>query len=508
MPDASDLNPAALPDPFLRLRAADIACPAPLFVDHAASVTQAARAMAAAGATAALARADDGTLGILTERDVLSRVVAAGLDPAATPVGAVMTRGLVTAQGRALLMEVFSRMVRHNIRRVVLVDEAGAPSGILGEGDMLAARGESPLALAAEIAAAAKAMDQEQLAACFRKLSRLAGRSVAEGIGSEAVGRLITEMHDRIMCGAWGLAAARTAQRQGPAPGPCALFVLGSQARGEQYLATDLDLALAHWPGEQGGPGKPGAAGEEWFAGLGEGLTRLLLDLGFPPCPKGIMPDNAQWRRGAEAWLDLADACAERPDAEAVVLTSLLADMRPLPAPSHDGKADDKAAELRRALLQRLAGGAVLLKFMAREAVRFSPPLGLFRGLSLTRDAAGKGSLDLKRGGVFAITQGAKVLAVELRLDCCGTRERLLELGRAGILTEGAARELCEAFDQLQTLRMRAQAGALRQGLQPGNSIRPEELPAAERERLRQAFLLVRDFQELISRRFALHLLA
>lgn len=507
-PDAASARSVSesqhLPDPFLRLKAADVSTAAPVFVDAGASVAQAAQAMARAGATAALVRPDleheTGDLGILTERDVLVRVVAAGLDAAALPVTQVMTSPLITVRPGDLLIEAFSRMVRHGVRRLVLLDEAGAPAGLLGEGDMLAARGESPLALAAEINAAT---DENALARCFGRLQRLAARSVAEGIGSEAVGRLISEMHDRIMAQAWGLALAGIKAQRGPAPARHAVFVLGSQARREQYLATDQDLALVF----EGS----GQEAEAWFADLGGEMTRLLLALGFPPCPKNIMLDNPDWRRSRNAWLNMADLMADRPDAEGVVTASLLADLRPLPSPpgldQESGPEPELGLNLRADMAARFRNSALLLKCMAREAVRFAPPLGLFRGFSVKKDAEGRGSVDLKRGGVFPITQGAKVLALEHGLPETGTLERLRALARNGILPRPQAEGLCDACAFLQTLRMRGQAQALALGRQPDNAIRPEELGKLEGERLRAAFKLVAEFQDLLSGAYALHLM-
>jgi len=512
-PDHADSH--LLPDPFLRLKAEDVPCAPPVFVRAEDTVAQAAQAMAKAGATAALVRPDmeHGTedLGILTERDVLVRVVAAGLDPATLPVSKVMTGQLITARPGDLLIEAFSRMVRHGVRRLVLLAEDGSPAGLLGEGDMLAARGESPLALAAEINLAG---DQTALTRCFERLGGLAARSVAEGIGSEAVGRLISLMHDRIMAQAWGLALAQTEAERGPAPAPHAVFVLGSQARREQYLATDQDLALVF-----DAAGREKQEAEAWFARLGERLTQLLLALGFPPCPRRIMLDNPDWRRSRDAWLDLADTIADRPDAEGVVTASLLADLRPLHAPhgpasgmNEDGSGSGGAnpelgRELRHDMDARFRGSALLLKYMAREAVRFTPPLGLFRGFSMKKDAQGRGSVDVKRGGVFPITQGAKVLALQHGLPETGTLERLEALARAGVLNRPMAEGLSEACAFLQTLRMRAQAAALGRGETPANAVLPDELNKLEAERLRTAFKLVAEFQALLSSTFALHLL-
>jgi CBS domain-containing protein len=497
-----------LPDPFLRLTAGDVSCPAPVFVEAAASVAEAARAMARAGATAALVKLPEGALGILTERDVLVRVVAAGEDAETLPVERVMSAPLVTVRPGDLLIEAFSRMVRHGVRRLVLLDGEGSPRGLLGEGDMLAARGESPLALAAEINTAA---DEPGLARAFGRLRRLAERSVAEGIGSEAVGRLISEMHDRIMSRAWGLALARMERERGPAPAAHSVCVLGSQARREQYLATDQDLALVFELMSGGAHLENRAGAAQWFAEFGAELTRILLGLGFPPCPRRIMLDNPDWRRSREAWLDLADAAAERPDADSVVTASLLSDLRPLPAPPgfarESGPDPELGARLRTELAARFRDGALLLKCIAREAARFAPPLGLFGGLSLKKDAGGRGSVDIKRGGVFPVTQGAKALALLHGLAETGTLERLDALARAGVLERPLAEGLREACSLLQTLRMRAQAKAIREGREPDNLVRPDELGRLEAERLRAAFKLVAELQGLLSTSFALHLL-
>lgn len=495
------------PDPFLRLRVGDVACPAPVFVPASASVAQAARVMARAQATAALVRSggmnnddmnNDGTnigavLGILTERDVLAKVVAAGKDAETLNVTAVMTPGLVTAGPEELLIEAFSRMVHHGIRRLVLLDETGAHAGVLGERDMLSARGESPLALASEIAAATS---PEHLTRTFERLHRMAGRSVAEGITSDAVGRLISEMHDRIMARAWEMVLAEL----GPAPAPHAVLVLGSQGRREQFLATDQDLGLAYDP-----PAGSGPEVAAWFEVLGERLTQVLLDVGFPPCKNRIMMNNPDWRKSLDSWLDLFDNIAERPDAEGILKASLLCDMRVVQVQGAGNSG--LSVRLREAMAKRLRKSSVLLKFMAREAVRFSPPLGLFGSFSLKKDAEGRGVLDIKRGGVFPITQGVKTLALDHGLAETGTCARLRLLHRSEALSVPLAEGLCDAYDFLQTLRMRTQAAHLRQGKPLCNDIRPDSLGAMERERLRAAFKLTAEFQSLLFEKYGLRML-
>lgn len=60
--------------------------------------------------------------GIFTERDLLMRVVAAGLDPATTPVGQVMTRDPDRIEASAPIIEAIRRMDEGSFRHMPVVD--------------------------------------------------------------------------------------------------------------------------------------------------------------------------------------------------------------------------------------------------------------------------------------------------------------------------------------------------------------------------------------------------
>jgi CBS domain-containing protein len=59
--------------------------------------------------------------GIFTERDLLVRVVAAGLDPATTPVGAVMTRDPDRIDAKTPVVEAIRRMDEGSFRHMPVV---------------------------------------------------------------------------------------------------------------------------------------------------------------------------------------------------------------------------------------------------------------------------------------------------------------------------------------------------------------------------------------------------
>lgn len=74
-------------------------------------------------------------LGILTERDILERVIAAGAAPDRTPVGEVMTRQLHTTGPRATIAEAMVLMTEHRCRHLPVV-EGDDVLGLLSFGDL------------------------------------------------------------------------------------------------------------------------------------------------------------------------------------------------------------------------------------------------------------------------------------------------------------------------------------------------------------------------------------
>ena len=78
--------------------------------------------------------------GILTERDVVKRVVAEERDPAATLVADVMTPKIVTVRPDDPIEVVESTMRRERIRHVVVTDEGSGVVGIVSIGDVAARR--------------------------------------------------------------------------------------------------------------------------------------------------------------------------------------------------------------------------------------------------------------------------------------------------------------------------------------------------------------------------------
>ena len=75
-------------------------------------------------------------VGVVTDRDITIRHVAAGHDSADCPVREAMSSGLVTARPDDDVDDVMKTMGREQIRRIPIVDDRGEIVGILAQADL------------------------------------------------------------------------------------------------------------------------------------------------------------------------------------------------------------------------------------------------------------------------------------------------------------------------------------------------------------------------------------
>jgi CBS domain-containing protein len=79
----------------------------------------------------------DQLAGIITERDILARIVAADLDPAATPVARVMSTQLLVADIGEPCEVCLQRMQQAHVRHLIVLDQ-GRLAGVLSLRDLIA----------------------------------------------------------------------------------------------------------------------------------------------------------------------------------------------------------------------------------------------------------------------------------------------------------------------------------------------------------------------------------
>ncbi|MGH9657156.1 MAG: CBS domain-containing protein [Bryobacteraceae bacterium] len=109
----------------------------PLYsVDKSNTVAQVARRMAELKVGAIVVLSGPELCGLFSERDLMTRVVARGLDPASTPVSEVMSTELSTVDESAALEEALERMHTAGCRHLPVMRE-GRVTGFLSMRDLM-----------------------------------------------------------------------------------------------------------------------------------------------------------------------------------------------------------------------------------------------------------------------------------------------------------------------------------------------------------------------------------
>lgn len=80
---------------------------------------------------------DDKPIGIVTERDLMRRLLAERLDQATTPLGAIMTADLKVARPEDDLLDWLRQMSNDRFRHVPVVGEDGRVITIMSQGDFV-----------------------------------------------------------------------------------------------------------------------------------------------------------------------------------------------------------------------------------------------------------------------------------------------------------------------------------------------------------------------------------
>ena len=95
-----------------------------------------AKAMSKRGVSCAVIMQRDAATGIVTERDLVSKVIADGLDPKKVLVRDIMSTPLITIATDASLTEAAELMAKYRIRRLVVEGGQAELLGIITTGDL------------------------------------------------------------------------------------------------------------------------------------------------------------------------------------------------------------------------------------------------------------------------------------------------------------------------------------------------------------------------------------
>jgi len=453
----------------------------PLLCQGSEPIREAARRMTDQGASAVLVLLP-GSFGIVTDRDLRSRVIATGLSPD-EPVSAIMTAPAYTVTADRLGGDVLLDMLERNVHHIPVLSAAGQVLGVVDDGDLVAAEGRKPLLLRRAIALAETPAELATVAAGLNPViialhdARVTAEQVTavRSVVLDALTRRLTEL------------AVRDA---GPPPVPFTWFALGSLARREAVPSSDVDSALA-WDGAVEGE----AAG--YFRRVARAVDEGLRAYGMSPDEHGASAANPIFARSLASWRRAARSLSEDPTQEkALILVSVLADSRPVWSSGAAAMSGPAGGLFEARPYPDQAG---LLRLLARFALSFRPPTGFLRDFVVEHSGERRGQLDIKHGGMIPIVDLARWAGMAAGVASASTRERLRAAEAAGTMDSAEAQTLTEAFGFIFSLRLDHQVEQLRRGEEPDDFIDPKTLNPLARSYLREAFRAVASVQASLS---------
>jgi CBS domain-containing protein len=452
----------------------------PLICDSGLSLQQAADRMVEAGASSLLVGLEGGELGILTDHDLRSRVVAKGLS-VETPVREVLTTPVFTVRADQAAGDVLLAMLDHGIRHVPVLTANEQVLGVITDLDLLAAQARRSFVLRRAIAQAGSAEELRDVGA------RLMPTVVAlhqGGLAAEQLGAIISVVVEALVRRMVQLLR----ETMGPPPAEFAWLWLGSHGRREAAPSSDVDSGLV-W--EDGG----GESAAAYMHDMAEQVGDLLAATGFKSDPHGVTAAGSvmvnpagEWREEIKSWLDARTN-------ETLMAISILLDGR-----SVDGL--DKALDVFSTVHDARERPAVL-RLLLRLALASKPPTGFLRDIVVEHSGEHRGTFDIKQGGLLPIVGIARYAGVAAGATSTSTVSRLQAAGADGILPESDANTLEEAWRLMTELRMEHQVRQLEAGTSPDDYVDPKGLDALTRRNLREAFRLVASTQKRLDTKLA-----
>lgn len=429
---------------------------------------------------------NDIPIGIITDRDFRNKVIAKGISPENLTVADIMSYPVVTVKEEDYIFEAIYKMTKQNIHRLVVVDEMGQLKGVITDTDIIKNQTNTPLYFIRELEYVNSLDDLKSIESKSINFLRYMQKS---GIRTFDMVRFISHLNDSIILRAIEIIIKDNYLN---IPSDYAFMVLGSEGRMEQTLKTDQDNAIVF-------DDNLNEEDKKKIESFSEKLISALIYIGVPECPGGIMAKNPFWRKSFSEWKKTLNNWITVPEPENTLNYSMFSDLRTI-----YGKIDFEK-RLKEHILKLIQENRLFLAHLAKNVMRFPPPLSFFGNIKLEKTGQYKGAFDIKKAGIFPITEGIKILALDSGIIDGGTKTKIGKLIEKNVLPYDDLLEIETSFSFFVSMRLKSQLLELQRGKTPSNFVFLSDLNHIEKERLKIGFSAVKMIQGILKERYNLN---
>jgi DNA polymerase-3 subunit epsilon/CBS domain-containing protein len=463
-----------------RHRARDVMSAPPLVIPAETTIERTLALILEKGTSSVFVTLTGGTTGIVTERDLLRVVAAAGGSCLSEAVFTIAKSPVHGVDVDDFVYRAIGRMARLGVRHLAVRDRSGAVVGALTPRNLLRDRAMEAIVIGDAIAAAAT---PAELASAWGMAAGMASALRRQGVGARMVAATLSSEIQAITRRAAQLAEAEMhASGAGAPPVAYAVMVLGSAGRGESLLAADQDNAIVYAEGGEGSPA------DRWFEALAVRMNQILDEAGIVLCKGDVMARNRVWRLSREDWKAQVEGWIRRQRPLDLLNVDIFFDATPVHGAT--SLADDVLSFAR----ERAGATPSFLMMLTELARQWRSPMGFFGSFQKV-----DGRVDLKKGGLMPIFTGARVMALRHAIAALPTHERLEAVKALGIGAPADFDAVIEAQDVLLGAILDQQIEDARQGVPLSPRVSVDRLDAKARARLKSAVAGVDTMLALLS---------
>ena len=446
-------------------------------MDGAGTIEEAGHAMREHNIVTLFVR-DGGRVGIVSWTDLGEAAILKRL-PLETPVREISHFDVVSVKPDDFLFEALIAMTRHKKRRIA-IRSGDSYTGVFRDIDILELFAGNSQLIPGRID---RAKSIAELVPCAADIQAQVQRLHEQGVKVEVVAEITSDLNRNLISKVYELTAPASIKENG------CLFVMGSEARAEQTVRTDQDNGLL----------LAAPVPESDLAQFRQAFAESLEACGFPPCPGNVMVRNPVWSQPLDGLIRQLKTWIIAGGNESAMNLGIFCNSAAIAGQS------DLLLRARTAFIDMMRGEKAHLAYFANFIDLFaSSDMGAFANLMVSVGARSD-AVHIKKAGTFPIVHGARTLAIEKGLFETKTVDRIHAIAQTRIFSTEFAEDLISALHVFMELRLRSQLKARRLGNLASESIvHMNELTTADRDILRNAIRVVREFREIVRHRFNL----
>ncbi|MDG3084842.1 DUF294 nucleotidyltransferase-like domain-containing protein [Vibrio hannami] len=429
---------------------------------------------------AVVLRGDD-IVGIVTDRDMTKKVVAACAN-SSSPISSVMTRSPVVIQQDDKVIQAISMMLQYNIRVLPVLKEKQVV-GLLTTSHLVHNHKTQSLFLIEKIKYANSIDD---LSALKEEKQTIFQALVESGVSAEIQGHVMSMIMDAFTRRIIQL----TEETLGKPPCDYAWLVAGSHARNEVHMLSDQDSAIVL---------SDDATEEDkmYFLHLAIKVCNGLAACGYPLCDGKYMAATPKWCQPISRWKEYYRKWVASPEYNHLLSITVFLEIRAIHGNS------DYVDQIHSSMHEAIHESPGFIPALVRDAINTNPPLGIFNSLVLERGGEHSNTLNIKKFALNLIIDLARIFSLSAKGNITGTEERFRYAAKNGAMSQDSCDNIIEAFRFITQVRFRHQLKSIQQGTTPNNHISPDDISSFERKHLKEAFKIISQMQDLAKLKFS-----